>query len=49
MAEPITLRVEGDRVVIPPVEMTAQGVSRDGLPAFGAGFSAHSCRLAAVT
>lgn len=34
MAEPITLRIEGDRVVIPPVEMTSQGVSRDGLPAF---------------
>ena len=30
--EPIDLRIEGGRVVIPQVEMTSQGALRDGLP-----------------
>ena len=32
MIEPIDLRIEGDKVVIPEVEMTSQGVWKDGLP-----------------
>lgn len=34
MAEPIELRIEGDKVVIPSVEMTSQGVETNGLYAF---------------
>ena len=32
MIEPIDLRIEGDKVVIPEVEMTSQGIFKDGLP-----------------
>ncbi len=32
MIEPIDLKIEGDKVVIPEVEMTSQGVFKDGLP-----------------
>ena len=34
MAEPIDLAVQGDKVVIRPVEMTSQGVETNGLDAF---------------
>lgn len=34
MAEPIQLRIEGDKVIIPPVEMTSQGIEPNGLDAF---------------
>lgn len=34
MAEPIDLTLEGDKVVIRPVEMTSQGVQAQGLDAF---------------
>jgi hypothetical protein len=34
MAEPITLTIEGDKVIIPTVEMTSQGVETNGLDAF---------------
>jgi arabinoxylan arabinofuranohydrolase len=34
MAEPIDLRIEGDKVVIPHVEMTSEGVETGGLDAF---------------
>ncbi|MDP4272934.1 MAG: family 43 glycosylhydrolase [Bacteroidota bacterium] len=32
MIEPIDLRIEGDKVVIPEVEMTSQGIFKEGLP-----------------
>ena len=32
MIEPIDVRIEGDKVVIPEVEMTSQGVFKEGLP-----------------
>lgn len=34
MIEPIEVRIEGDKVIIPQVEMTSQGVRTDGLDAF---------------
>ena len=34
MIEPIEVRIEGDRVVIPQVEMTSQGIFADGLDPF---------------
>lgn len=34
MIEPIDLRIEGDKVIIPQVEMTSQGVLKEGLPLF---------------
>ncbi len=34
MAEPISLTIEGEKVVIPHVAMTSQGVERNGLDAF---------------
>ena len=34
MIEPIDLRVEGDKVIIPEVEMTSQGIYKNGLDAF---------------
>jgi len=42
--EPIVLKIEGDKVVIPEVEMTSQGVQTNGLPAFrryNAGIACH--------
>jgi len=32
--EPITVNIEGDKVIIPQVEMTSQGVEKEGLNAF---------------
>ena len=32
MIEPIDLKIEGDKVIIPQVEMTSQGIWKDGLP-----------------
>jgi len=32
MIEPIEVRIEGDKVIIPEVEMTSQGVYKEGLP-----------------
>ena len=34
MVEPIEVKITGDKVVIPPVEMTSQGVETNGLDAF---------------
>jgi arabinoxylan arabinofuranohydrolase len=34
MMEPIDLRIEGDKVIIPTVEMTSQGVVKEGLDAY---------------
>ena len=40
MLEPIEMFLDGDKVVIPPVEMTSQGANTDGLDAY-ARFSAN--------
>lgn len=34
MIEPVDVRIEGDKIVIPQVEMTSQGIHSDGLNAF---------------
>lgn len=43
MVEPLDLRIEGDRVVIPPVEMTSQGVLTDGLDPFRCYYAGTIC------
>lgn len=45
MIEPIDLRIEGDRVIIPPVEMTSQGVLTEGLDPFRRYYAGTICWL----
>ena len=46
MVEPIDLRIDGGKVVIPQVEMTSQGAETNGLPAFRRYNAGVACYLA---
>jgi hypothetical protein len=45
MIEPIDLRIEGDKVIIPEVSMTSQGILKDGLPIYQRYYAGIVCHL----